>query len=209
MPSRLAALSILAVLLTTAGAAKDKTKRVLPEDVLRAHRVFVIIDPEAGEPLDQPYANANAREAVEKALIEWGRFDLVSEGQEVDLIIAVRTGNGRSMQPTVRGGPIDQRPGTAQSTDSTTRIGVHQGQPPPLQDPSAAPPSRAPHVTNEVGPSEDMFEVYRGNVPNPLDSTPVWRYIAKDCLREPKVAAVEEFRKAIAEAEKPQVPKKP
>jgi hypothetical protein len=54
-----------------------------------------------------------------------------------------------------------------------------------------------------------MFEVYRGNVPNALASTPVWRYIAKNCLREPKVTAVEEFRKAIAEAEKPQVPKKP
>jgi hypothetical protein len=54
-----------------------------------------------------------------------------------------------------------------------------------------------------------MFEVYRGNLPNPLDSTPVWRYVAKHCLREtPTVAAVEEFRKAIAEAEKPQIPTK-
>jgi len=34
----------------------------------------------------------------------------------------------------------------------------------------------------------------------------IWRYIAKDCLREPKVTAVEEFRKAIAEAEKPKIP---
>ena len=38
---------------------------------------------------------------------------------------------------------------------------------------------------------------------------PVWRYIAKDCLREPGVTAVEEFRKAIAEAEKPHPPKSP
>jgi hypothetical protein len=64
------------------------------------------------------------------------------------------------------------------------------------------------HVGNEVGPTEDIFEVYRGTVPNPLDSGPVWRYIGKKCLREPKVTAVEEFRKAIAEAEKPQIPTK-
>lgn len=62
---------------------------------------------------------------------------------------------------------------------------------------------------NEIGASEDTFEVYRGGVEYPLDAPPVWRYIAKDCLREPTVAAVEEFRKAIAQAEKPQVPKKP
>ncbi len=46
-------------------------------------------------------------------------------------------------------------------------------------------------------------------VRDPLDSPPVWRYMAKDCLREPGVTAVEEFRKAIAQAEKPQPPKKP
>jgi hypothetical protein len=50
---------------------------------------------------------------------------------------------------------------------------------------------------------------YRGGVGDPLDSPAVWRYIAKDCLRAPTVSAVEEFRKAIAEAEKPQPPKKP
>jgi hypothetical protein len=54
-----------------------------------------------------------------------------------------------------------------------------------------------------------MFEVYRGGVQTPLDAPAVWRYIAKDCLRPPKVSAVDEFRKAIADAEKPQVPKKP
>jgi len=51
--------------------------------------------------------------------------------------------------------------------------------------------------------------VYRGGMGSSLDSPPVWRYIAKDCLREPGVTAVEEFRKAIAQAEKPQPPKKP
>jgi hypothetical protein len=209
MTYRLCSALTLVVLLVCPAAPKDKNKRVLPEDVLRARTVLVVIDSDAGEPLDQPQANAMARDSVEKALLEWGRFDLVLPGQPTDLVIAVRTGNGKAMQPTIKGGPIDQRPGYGQSTDSSIRIGGQQGQPPPLQDPSMAPPNRGPHTSNEVGPSEDMFAVYRGTGQYPLDSPAVWRYIAKDCLREPKVAAVEEFRKAIAEAEKPQPSKKP
>jgi hypothetical protein len=56
-----------------------------------------------------------------------------------------------------------------------------------------------------------MFSVYRGNIAaDALDSPPVWRYMKKDCLRPtPQVPAVEEFRKALAEAEKPKIPKNP
>jgi len=206
MTARLSSLFLLVALLAAPGLAKDKNKPSLPEYVLRARTVLVVIDPDAGEPLDQPQANATARENVEKKLMDWARFDLVPDGQESDLVIAVRTGNGRAVRPTMKGGPIDQRPGIAQGSDTSIRIGAHQGQP-PLNDPSMSPPSSGPHVTNQVGPSEDTFEVYRGGL-DPLNSSPVWRYIAKDCLRAPNVSAVEEFRKAIAEAEKPQ-PKKP
>jgi len=209
MTHRLFSTLALVALLVCPAVPKDKKKLVLPADVLRARTVLVVIDPDAGEPLDQPLSNARARDSVEKALLEWGRFDLLSAGQPTDLVIVVRTGNGKAMQPTIKGGPLDQRPGYGQSTDSTIRIGGQQGQPPPMQDPSLTPPNRGPRMSNEVGSSEDMFVVYRGNEQYPLDSPPVWRYIAKDCLREPKVAAVEEFRKAIAEAEKPQPSKKP
>lgn len=199
----------LAALLVVPASAKDKKKFTLPEDVLRAQTVRVVIDPQAGEPLDQPRANANARENVEKALMEWGRFRLVMDGQESDLVIAIRTGNGQTSRPTIKGGPIDQRPGVAQSSDSSIRIGAQQGRP-PMGDSSPYPQSQGPHISNEVGPSEDMFGVYRGNGADPLDSPPVWRYIKKDCLRPtPQVPAVEEFRKALAEAEKPKIPKNP
>lgn len=217
MPTRLALLA-LSLLLVVPALAKDKKKAVLPEDVLRAQTVRVIIDPESGEPLDQPNANAIARDSVEKALMEWGRFRLVMDGQQSDLLIVVRTGNGKSFRPTMKGGPIDQRPGVAQSTDSTIRIGggVGQRQPPtgdPSTDPQEQTQDRQPHINNEVGPTDDMFVVYRASFSDPLDSPPVWRYIKKDCLRPsqpgPQVPAVEEFRKLIAEAEKPKVPKTP
>jgi len=200
----------LATLLVTPALAKDKNKPLVPAYSLQARTVRVVIDPDAGESLDQPYSNSIARESVEKALLEWGRFDILSDGQESDLVVMVRTGNGKSMRPTIKGGGIDRRPGSGQSTDSTVRIGAQQGQVPPDNDSGMSPPNRGPHMSNEVGPSEDRFEVYRGDVQHPLDSSPAWRYIAKDCLRGPKIAAVEEFRKALAAAVKPQVqPKKP
>jgi hypothetical protein len=209
MTARLSALIPLAMLLALPANAKDKKKPTLPEYVLKATTVLVVVNPEAGEPLDQPMANATARDNVEKALMEWGRFRVVMDGAESDLVIAVRTGSGKMMQPTIKGTPIDSRPGVGQSTDSTIRIGGQQGHSPPLSDPGIDGPQSGPRVSNEIGPSEDTFEVYRGGVQTPLDAPAVWRYIAKDCLRPPKVSAVEEFRKAIADAEKPQPPKKP
>src|ERR1700733_6597181 len=214
MTARLASLFLLTALLAVSANGKDKKKSSLPEYVLRATTVRVVVSPDAGEPLDHPMANATARDSVEKALMQWGRLRPVMDGAESDLVIAVRTGNGRMVQPTIKGGPIDQRPGVAQGTDDTIRIGAQQGQAPPLNSPGAGPqigPQNGPQISNTVGASEDTFEVYRGGVQYPLDSAPVWRYIAKDCLREPGVSAVEEFRKAIAKAEQaqPQPAKKP
>ncbi len=205
---RLAVVLVTAFLLAISLNAKDKKKSTLPEIVLRAQTVRVVIAPGAGEPLDQPLANSTARENVEKALSEWGRYRLVMDGAQADLVIAVRTGNDRMLRPTIQGGPVDQRGGVAQGTDSTIRIGGQQGRP-PNNDPTMSPLDQSPHVSNQVGPSDDMLEVYLGGV-DALESAPVWRFHAKDCLRaNPQVRAVEEFRKAVADAEKPVVSKKP
>ena len=200
---------LLAAVLAGPLSAKDKSKPTIPEYVLKARTVRVVVDPEAGEPLDEPNANAIARDNVEKALSEWGRLQPMMDGVvEPDLVIVVRTGSGRAMRPTVKGGPIDQRGGVAQSTDSTIRIGGQRGQN-PNADPNMDPINRGPHVSNEIGPSDDSFAVYRGDTADALDAPAVWRYVAKDCLRAPAMKAVEEFRKALADAEKVQAQKKP
>jgi len=206
MPARLSVLAILGALLALPLPAKDKTKTSLPDFVLKATTVLVVVDPDAGEPLDQPNANAIARDNVEKALMEWGRLRPMMDGSETDLVIVVRTGSGSSVRPTIKGGPIDQRTGVGQGTDSTIRIGGQQGHAPPLSQ--TGPQNTGPHISNEVGAAEDSFAVYRGGGQYPLDAPAVWRYVAKDCLKPPKMTAVEEFRKALAEAEKPQQPNK-
>jgi hypothetical protein len=201
--------AVTAIILCSAFASAKK-KAILPADVLRARTVVVIIDPNAGVDVRDPNANRAARADVEKALDQWGRFALVQEALTADLVITVRKGkgNGKLVQPTIGGTPINGTPPvngstTSTPTQSTTRAGVRWGGGNP-NDPSSAQPS-TPEPQIEAGSSQDMFVVYRGTTdPNssPLDAPSVWRYSGKDALASPSVPAVEAFRKLIAESEK-------
>ena len=180
------------------GYAKDKKKPLLPEDILRAQTVLVVIDPNAGMDLTDPNANRIAQEDVEKALMKWGRFSLAMEASTADLIITVSKGNGKAVQPTIGGVPMNNRPVIFEPTDSGGRVGVGQG------NPQSGPPDPRPQTT--LGPTLDMFVVYRGNKDDPyssaLDAPAVWRYTTKDALHSPDVPAVDVFRNVIAESEK-------
>src|SRR6516164_8333373 len=118
-------LPFLSLLLVTQAQAKNKKKQLLPEDVLRAETVLVVIHPEAGEPLTNPRANRTAQEEVEKAIMKWARFKLVNESQTADLVIAVRKGHANG--PTIRNSPTDDRPVIVQQTDNQIRVGVQRG----------------------------------------------------------------------------------
>ncbi len=181
---------------------KDKSHPQLSEFVLRAQTAYVVIDPDAGEPVTDPMANARARDDVERALMKWRRFRLVPDPSLADLVISVRRGSGSSVSPTIRGGPIDQRPVIFQPNDGDVRMGGQRGQPPGT-DPRD-PLGRQPHIGTEVGEADDTMEVFLGthDEDNALTGSPVWRYIAKDALRGPNVPAVDQFRKAIDDSEK-------
>ena len=206
---RISLLSLILLLLAGVSAPKDKEKQALPSDVLRAQTVMVVIAPDAAEPLNDPQANARAQDEVEKAFMRWRRFDVVSEPSVADLVISVRRGTGKAVSPTIKGGPIDQRPVIIQPTDGSIRLGGHTGKP---TDASGQDPTDAqPHVGTEYGGADDMMEVYRSkrNMSETFDSPPVWRYSGKDGLKSPKVTAVEQFRKAVAESEKAEAKNKP
>jgi len=182
--------------------AKDKKKIVIPADILRATTVLVVVDPTAGIDVEAPNANRLARTDVEQALVRWGRFTPVQEGFAADIIIMVRKGNGKMVQPTIGGTPVNGVPpvnvgSTTTPTQTTTRAGGRW----PVGDQPANPQPQF-----EAGPTQDMFVVYRGNIddPNwsPLDAPAVWRYSAKDCLASPSVPAVAAFQRVIADSEK-------
>jgi hypothetical protein len=181
--------------------AKDKKKQLFPEDVLQARTVMVVIHPDAGETLATPLANRNAQDEVERALTKWGRFDLVMDAYTADLIIAVRKGNKSG--PIIAHSPADNRPVIFQPGIGDARIGQQTGRPPDLSQPLPGDMgNRGPQLGAQVFSSDDTFEVYRGRIEYPLDTSPVWRFIAKDSLNAPKDQAVEQFRKAIEESEK-------
>jgi hypothetical protein len=202
-------LAVTAIVLCSA-LASAKKKAVLPADVLHARTVLVIVDPTAGVDVRDPNANRIARADVEKALDQWGRFTLVQEGITADLVIMVRKGSGKLMQPTIGGTPVNGTPpvsgdSTSTPTQSTTRGGVRWGTGNPNDPSNAGTGPSTPEPQLEVGSQQDMFVVYRGSTdPNwsPLDAPAVWRYSGKDALASPSVPAVEVFRKLIAESEK-------
>lgn len=204
MSSRMALVSVgfvLLLLLTSTAFAKNKKKQVLPGYVLRAQTVLVVVNPDAGEPLANPTANMTAQDNVEKALLKWGRFKLVMDVATADLVGVVRKGYAGG--PVVSNSPADDRPVIYQPTGGDIRVAGQHGTPPDLNDPGVHPlPDRRPHLSNATGPSEDTFEVYQGEVEYPLDAPPLWRYMAKDSLSAPMVAAVEQFHNAVNESEK-------
>jgi hypothetical protein len=201
-------LAVTAIILCSALASAKK--KPLPVDVLRARTVLVIVDPTAGVDVSDPNANRAARADVEKALDQWGRFTLVQEGFTADLVITVRKGNGKFVQQTIGGTPINGTPPvsggtTSTPTQMTTRGAVRLGPGSPNDPSSAGTQPSTPEPQIEAGSPQDMFVVYRGSMdPNwsPLDAPPVWRYSGKDALASPSVPAVEVFRKLIAESEK-------
>jgi hypothetical protein len=197
--------AILVLASSLAFAANDK-KPVLPAYVLRAETVFVLIDPDAGTSPASPQANQKARDDVEKAILKWGRFRLVMEPGSADLIVVVRKGSGKVVQPTIGGLPTNDRPVIVQPTDNGIRLGGQKGRPPGSTDPSPQDTHPAPQI--EAGMTDDMFVVYQGGAGNPLDGPAAWRYTNKDALKSPSVPAIAEFRKAIEEAEKQQQQKK-
>ena len=199
--TKIAGLVALAMALGMAASAGRNDKALLPEYVLKARSVTVLILPDTAEPLTDPTANRKAQEEVEKALMKWGRFRLTQEAFTADLVIGIRKGAGRIVNPTISGGPIDSRPVTIESTGGGQgRVGAQRGQPPGESLPGNG--KGRPTVGMESGTvAEDVFEVFQGGDAYGAGSAPLWTCVAKDGLKPP-VAAVEKFRKALEEAEK-------
>jgi hypothetical protein len=201
-------LTAFMVVFAVAGLANKKEKKVLPETVLKAQTVTVVIQGDAREPMSDPNANLKVQQEVEKALMRWGRFRLVPDVQTADLVIAVQKGTGKVAEPTIGGGPVDNRPVIVEGTDNSIRFGGHQGTPPATTQ-YPGPDTTRPSEGTQIGGSDDRMTVYLGGVDYPLDGAPIWNYAGKDALKAPDVKAVEEFRKAIAEAEKAAHPPAP
>lgn len=195
---------VLACLAGPSAVAKND-KSIMPSYVLAAHTVSVIIDPDAGVSLNDPRANEIAQSDVETALQNWGRFTPVRSTQQPDLIIVVRKGQKQWAEETMRqprpsigsGGVVPSQGGN--SSGSQSRSQPSQAGDDPLA-PANSRTQNAPEV--EVGRMEDSFLVFDGRTEDAARGHAAWRWIRKEGLRSHDVPAVDEFRKALTEAEK-------
>jgi len=194
---------VLAAFTWGAGLIWAKKKSALPQAVLNAQTVFVMIDPDEAVPVNDPSGNRTAREDVEKALMEWGRLKPTMTMSQADLVIVVRKGDKQAMNPTVGGQPPNDRPVIVEGTDNTMRIGGQQGRSPDAAQ-NGGPTSPKAGMGGEIGPTEDLFTVYLGRTEDALKRGPLWRYAGKDALKSPDMRAVAEFKKAVDDAVKQQ-----
>jgi hypothetical protein len=212
MRKRLYALSTVGLLMAVPVLAKSKDK-MLPPYILQAHTVAVIIDPAAGIDPEDPQANRIAQHDVETALMNWGRFERVMGPQGADLIIVIRRGHGKLVDATISDPMQNNRPGAINPIDNGVGVGAQNGRQPNVGGANSAGPQTQPRPTTqpqmEIGGADDSFVVFDGTVAKPLNSSPGWRYTAPDGLRPHSVPAVEEFRKAVAAADKAAAAKKP
>jgi hypothetical protein len=191
--------------------AKSKDEKILPAYVLTAHTVAVIVDPQAGIDVEDPRANQVAQKDVETAFANWGRFEIVMRPEVADLVIVIRRGHGRLVDDTIPDSRQNNRPGVINPTENGAQIGAQHGQPNGGGFPGATQgmPQQNPQPQLEVGGVEDSFTVYQGGRSDPTDSPAAWRRDEKDGLHSHDVPAVEEFRKAVAAADKAAAAKKP
>jgi len=146
--------------------------------------------------------------------MNWGRFERVMGPQGADLIIVIRRGHRRLVDATISDPSQNNRPGAINPTDNGMGVGVQNpSRQPNMGDANGTgaptPPRPYPQPQMEIGGSDDSFVVFDGTVAKPLNGAPGWRYMAPDGLRSHSVPAVEEFRKAVAAAEKAAAAKKP
>lgn len=218
MPKRLPFFLMMGLLMAVPSLAKGKGDKTLPPYILQARTVAVVVDPLAGIDPEDPRANQVAQKDVETALLNWGRFQPVIGATDADLIIVIRRGHGRLVDGTISDPRQNNRAGVINPTDNGIGLGAQRGTPPPLSGPDnsgrypqgqSPQTPQIPHPEMEIGGVDDSFAVFDGKVAKPLDGPPGWRYVAQDGLRPHGVPAVDEFRKAVAAADKAAAAKKP
>jgi hypothetical protein len=204
MRVRVLALFAGIVVLASCVVAKKKEKQVLPDAVLRAQTVFVVIQPDAKEPLTEPNANLKAQKAVEEPLMKWGKFRLALDTTTADIVISVQKGTGKATSPTISGGPVDSRPVDVEGDASQIRIIGQKGHPDTTSISTNDPnPNARAQTGTQAGGSEDVLRPFIGGaVEYPLDYAPVWMYSRKDALKGPEIAAVAELKKVFEESER-------
>lgn len=166
------------LLLIFALALKAEDKNPIQAVVKNATYVMVttysgdIFSPDVSP--DDRRAAQNVQDAIQK----WGRYKLVYNRADADLILVVRTGR----LAEVKGGV---QVGTQRVGDTTSR-------------------SHGSAIGGEVGDPQDTLEVYVAS--RGINGPPLWRGCAPGGLKAPEMQLVKEFRSKVEAPEKKKKP---
>lgn len=169
------------LLLVFALALKAEDKNALPAVVKNA--TYVMVTTHSGDVFspDVSPEDRHAVQNVQDTIQKWGRYKLVYNRGEADLILVVRTGRLAEVKGGVQVSTTTQRgDGTYRSHGSAESIG------------------------GEVGDPRDMLEVYMAS--QGISGPPLWRGRAADGLKAPGMQLVQEFRSKVEAAEKKKKP---
>jgi hypothetical protein len=198
MMRRLSTLVTMGLLIGVPGLSKSKDK-TLPQYILEAHTVAVIIAPGTETDPEDPQANVIAQRDVEAALTKWGRFQPVDTTVGADLIIVVRRGHVRPADQLMS----DPRQGQAGSVNSPNNRPPSSGPAGMGQYPQGqSPQSQVPQVPTETNRTDDSFIVFDGRADRRMEGAPGWKYTGQDGLHAHNVPVVESFKKAVIAADK-------
>lgn len=117
-----------------------------------------------------------------------GPASACSRRQNPDLIIVVRKGQGKLVEPTIGGVPNhNERPVVLQPGNNGIRLGAATAAA-RCRRRRAARHRGSPQGRGGLGKTCWLF--MPGGADCPLDHRPLWRYVAKDALRSPGVPVV-------------------
>ena len=175
MPKRMASVWLLLVFVL-ALKAEDKN----PIQAVVKNATYVMVTTYSGDIFSPDVSPDDRRAAqnVQDAIQKWGRYKLVYNRGDADLILVVRTGR----LAEVKGGV---QVGTQRVGDTTSR-------------------SHGSAIGGEVGDPQDTLEVYMAS--RGINGPPLWRGRAQGGLKAPEMQLVKEFRSKVEAPEKKKKP---
>lgn len=179
MPKRMASVWLLLVFVL-ALKAEDKN----PIQAVVKNATYVMVTTYSGDIFSPDVSPDDRRAAqnVQDAIQKWGRYKLVYNRGDADLILVVRTGRLAEVKGGVQVGTTTQRQG-----DATYRS--H---------------GSAESIGGEVGDPQDTLEVYMAS--RGINGPPLWRGRAQGGLKAPEMQLVKEFRSKVEAPEKKKKP---
>jgi len=183
-------ITLLLVLLATIATLQAKTKKPYKLPAVFDHARYVYVEAVDGQEFD-PRLDPDDRQAIAdvyKALDDWNRYVLTTRRDQAELIFVVRKGRLASAKV---GGQVSSGP--------------QRGPGRPANGPL---PGNGITVGGEVGPPDDLLEVYLPN-PNDTQGALLWQRTLADGLNPPHLALLKQLKDEVERTYPIQTAKKP